>query len=367
MSAPFSSLAARTPGAAAIRGVALVLVAIGLLAAPLRADEGEDWQDYTYPDARFVIRFPAEPVVSAETYDAIAPDGSGVPVPATVYTRTQGGTRYRVSVAHLAGTPAEHPRALYHAVEALRRTDNVALETRVSMANSSCGYYLGVVEPDGALSFLALFYHTASANLFDIHARVPEDEQELRMAGAVHFQQSLSFLPDPDEDALPAEIAYPENWREYDYLDDGGFAIRFPAPPSVERGSYRTADGIEVPAVRYRVESGDILYKVTAATYWETPADTVDSAEAIDPAIGLIGETGAITSDFTVGLRNGQCGRELTLDGNDGSHSDVTLFFPSSQHRLFILETRRTGSALDAPGEDYALFRKSFRLATPEE
>ena len=337
------------------------------LAAPLLASETEDWQDYTYPDARFVIRFPADPAISTETYRAVAPDGSEVAVPTTVYATVQGRTHYRVSVAHLADTPAEHPRALYHAVEALRRTGNVALETRVSMANSSCGYYLGIVEPDGALSFLALFYNAQSANLFDIHARVPEDEQELRMAGAVHFQQSLSFLPDPAEGAVPAEIAYPENWREYDYLDEGGFAIRFPAPPSVERGSYRTADGIEVPAVRYQVENGDILYKVTAATYWETPADTVDSAEAIDPAIGLIGEAGTITSDFTVGLRNGQCGRDLTLEGHDGSRSDVTLFFPSSQHRLFILETRRTGSALDTPGEDYTLFRKSFRLKTPED
>lgn len=335
-----------------------------LAGAPLSAGDGEDWKDYVLQEAGLTIRFPAEPAVSQTSYSAIAADGGEHQVPATVHTVDQGETRYSVTIAHLAGTPAEHPHALKSALDGLRRTGLVQLETPVSMANSSCGYYLGLAEADGALSFLALFYNSRTANLIDVRARVPEAEQQLRMAGAVQFQQSLSFLAEPDANAAATELAYPDIWREYEFLAASGFAIRFPAAPTVAGGSYRTAAGVTVPAVRYEAVDGAVRYTVTAATFWETPADTGDSAEAIEPAIGLLSEGGRIVSDFSVGLRNGQCGRELTVENADGSRSDVTLFYPSSQHRLFIIEARHP-AALAPVGTDW--FRGSFRLAAPRE
>lgn len=347
----------------------LAVAAALLAAAPLQiqAQDDEDWADYSYPEARFAIRFPAKPEAGSGSYPAALADGSTVAVPATVHAATRGTTRYQVSIADFAGTRARDPQALNHAVAALRRTGSVALETRVSMANSSCGYYLGLTEPDGALSFLALFYDHDAGKFYDVRARVPASDQELRMASAVHFQQSISFLPDPAAEAETQPSDYPDGWREYDFLDQSGFAIRFPAEPRVETGTYRTAGGITVPAARYWVQQGDVLYKLTAATYWETAADTIDAGEAIDPAIELIAETGTIASDVSIGLRNAQCGRELRVEGNDGSRSDLSLFFPSSQHRLFILETRRTGPAARTTEEGTDWFRKSFRLAVPQE
>lgn len=330
------------------------------------AGAGDGWQDYTYPDARITVRFPEPPSQEKGTYEAYLKEGSRTPVPATYYRQSQGNTHYTLTIADYGGTPAQDPKALYHSVAALRDSGLVAFETRVSIANSSCGYYLGLGEPDGTLSFVALFYNADTNTFYDIRAEVPPEEQAERMSGAIHFQQSLSFLADPED--KPVETVWPQEWTEYDYLSENGFAVRFPVAPVIRHATYRTQGGIEVPATYYQAQSADASYHLTVASYWETDADTTDASDAIDPAVELLIKDRRVLSEGTAGLRTAQCGRELTLANADGSLSDIVVFFPSSQHRLFVLETRRSNAAAstqDTP-EANSYFRKSFRLANPQ-
>jgi hypothetical protein len=338
------------------RGLLCGVVALALSSAAL-ADE--QWREFSYPEQRFLIHFPASPAVSTGHYEAVTGTGERVSVPATIYSVRRGKTDYRVTVANLANSAAEDAKALEHAANASRAGGTVGLDTPVSMANSSCGRYLGIERAGGVLDFVALFYNRDTKLLYDVRASVPPADQAEHGADAVHFQQSLSFLADPDAKPAAPKI-FPENWQPF--VKEGGFSIRFPQPPSVEQGSYRTEAGITVPATLYSLRQGETLYRVTAAHMWETEADLPDVA--VDEASRLWAGQGAVTKDISISLMNGQCGRDIAVRRPDGGTASAKIFFPSSQHRLYLVEVAHgsgAAPAVDAEG----WFRDSFVIAKP--
>src|SRR5262245_4366972 len=120
------------------RRVTLVGLALAfLLLEPAVGQEG--WREYSYPDKRFEIQFPAAPEASSGVYSAATPSGSAVSAPALVLSLRQAGTTYIAKVADLSNTEAANPKALENALALIRARQAVALDTPVSMGNSSCG------------------------------------------------------------------------------------------------------------------------------------------------------------------------------------------------------------------------------------
>lgn len=116
--------------------------------------------------------------------------------------------------------------------------------------------------------------------------------------------------------------AQAQEWQTYTYPDPG-FAIQFPATPEVQTTTLKNAIGVTRPVTRYVVRQEGVQYTLSVVDYAHTNAD----------ALSIIGETARSFSakgkvDSNTGVRvNGSSGRELTVTENDGSRSDVAIFF----------------------------------------
>ena len=71
---------------------------------------------------------------------------------------------------------------------------------------------------------------------------------------------------------VAAGPANAQAWMDYAYRDVG-FAVQFPAEPSVEQTTYSFASGQSAPATVYSAHSGNSIYSVTVADLSNTPGD----------------------------------------------------------------------------------------------
>lgn len=339
-------------------------VALALGATAAFAD---DPQVQTFADKWFSIEFPSAPAVSQGTYDVVTASGAKVTAPATIYSLRQKGAEYRVTVADVTGTAAADPHTLDHAVAAFRRErKDLALDNAVSHSLAGgtwqlCGRQFGFADARGRLNYETIYYNANTRLFYDVYANVEPAAQAEHGAEVSHFQASLALLADPESKA-PEPPSYPANWAVRDH-PEYGFAIRFPAEPQAAKGTYRSFEGVEVPADRYSVRSGDTLYRLTVAHFYETQADDGD---VVDKAANVWRGQGNVLADNWVAISGGQCGRELTVRAADGTTSRVTIYFPSSQHRLYVIEAVRQGAAPPADPEDDRRFRLSLTLAKAE-
>src|SRR6185503_17798658 len=84
------------------------------------------------------------------------------------------------------------------------------------------------------------------------------------MAGPIRqgAQRALRLAAFAAAFLLTGSPAEAQTWREYRY---SGFAIQFPAEPTIEDGTYSTAEGTTAAARIYSAKSDGALYKVTVA------------------------------------------------------------------------------------------------------
>lgn len=121
---------------------------------------------------------------------------------------------------------------------------------------------------------------------------------------------------------LVPSFAVAQTWQEYRY-PEAGFAVQFPAPPTMTELSYQTLAGQAVPAQRYGVAADGVLYSVVVADFSKVKAD----GEAImADAIKQLAQTGDIKFD-TAERINSYLGHDLSLVGKDGSRSAAAVFF----------------------------------------
>lgn len=345
----------------------LLGLSLAALTVPLAAEE-ENWRDFSFEDKKFEIQFPIQPTREDIRYRAALAQGGELEVPATRIGAIQDHTRYEVTVAELAGTPAADPKAIDYAVQRLYKRGAVGLDTLVSISNAECGRYIGYADPDGTLNYHALFYFPHNQRLFDIHASLPPADQGEHGAGASHFGLSLNFLAGAEPKPSPPP-AWPEGWKEYSYTDPA-FSIRFPGEPKVESLTFTAPNGTRVPARRYSARAGAVELAVTVAKYWQSAADTTDTGQAAlegaeQWARAEKARGGTIGFDQIVGLSRAQCGRELRST-KGAVEKDLRFFFPASQHWLYIVETR---GPRPAPGtfDPAALFQASYAVTAPRE
>jgi hypothetical protein len=149
--------------------------------------------------------------------------------------------------------------------------------------------------------------------------------------------------------------AHAQDWRNYDY-PEAGFAVHFPAPPTVTHGVYRTAAGVTAPSTIYSVRQDDMVYTVTTADFSQV---TIAPDTVIGDAVKAFGDGGEIKVDVEARI-NRQYGHELSVGGKDGSRSTVAIFF--FNHRFYQLHGKALPPNSDARSSKLIRFQQSLQF-----
>jgi hypothetical protein len=155
--------------------VAATFVAVSPAAA-------QSWTEYSYPDYAFTVSFPAEPRVETTTY----PLADGRAAPARVYSASQEGGVFKMTIVDLTQAGLEESAVIDQAVKRLSQGGEIKLDIphRISRV---FGRQLSIQAADGSHSSVAVFYY--KQRLYQIEGRTSGKAT----ADAIRFQQSLVF------------------------------------------------------------------------------------------------------------------------------------------------------------------------------
>jgi hypothetical protein len=161
------------------------IAALFFAASPAAA---QSWKEYAYPTDFFSVAFPADPKVETATYQA----ADGRPVEARVYSVSQDGGVFRMTVADLPEPAMQESAVLDHAVRTLSQGSEIKVDIphRISRVY---GRQLSIAAPDGSYSSVAVFYH--KQRLYQIEGTVLPTAANAT-SDAIRFQQSLAFTDD---------------------------------------------------------------------------------------------------------------------------------------------------------------------------
>jgi hypothetical protein len=148
----------------------------------------QSWKEYAYPADFFSVAFPTEPRVETTTYQA----ADGRPAEARVYSVSQDGGLFRMTVADLKDPALQENAVLDHAVQMLSQGSEIKVDIphRISRVY---GRQLSIAAPDGSYSSVAVFYH--KGRLYQIEGTALPGAADAT-ADAIRFQQSLVFTDD---------------------------------------------------------------------------------------------------------------------------------------------------------------------------
>jgi len=135
-----------------------------------------------------------------------------------------------------------------------------------------------------------------------------------------------------------------ETWREYSY-PGSFFTVRFPAQPTYETTTYQTAEGVPVEARVYSLLQNDSVLRMLVA---DLSAVKTDEAAVIGHAIQGLSERGEVKLDIPHRI-NRVYGRQLSIQGSDGSHSSAAVFY--YRHRLYQIEGIALPNGTDATAD----------------
>jgi len=161
------------------------IAALFFAASPAAA---QSWREFAYPTDFFSVAFPADPKVETTTYQAT----DGRPVEARVYSVSQDGGVFRMTVADLPDPAMQESAVLDHAVRTLSQGSEIKVDIphRISRVY---GRQLSIAAPDGSYSSVAVFYH--KQRLYQIEGTVLPTAANAT-SDAIRFQQSLAFTDD---------------------------------------------------------------------------------------------------------------------------------------------------------------------------
>ena len=161
------------------------IAALFVAASPAAA---QSWREFAYPTDFFSVAFPADPKVETTTYQA----ADGRPVEARVYSVSQDGGVFRMTVADLPDPAMQESAVLDHAVRTLAQGSEIKVDIphRISRVY---GRQLSIAAPDGGYSSVAVFYH--KQRLYQIEGTVLPGAINAT-SDAIRFQQSLAFTDD---------------------------------------------------------------------------------------------------------------------------------------------------------------------------
>jgi hypothetical protein len=146
-----------------------------------------------------------------------------------------------------------------------------------------------------------------------------------------------------------------EEWKVYPF-PDAGFAIQFPAPPSVEKSTFKTPAGASLPMTRYVVRQDRGVYTLNVVDYSTASADANSTIAEAEKSFGASGKV-TVAIDARV---NRSFGRELSVNGSDGRRSAVALFFVN-KHLYELIGESLPPNAIEKSG-DAIRFQESLQF-----
>jgi hypothetical protein len=144
-------------------------------------------------------------------------------------------------------------------------------------------------------------------------------------------------------------------WKEYAY-PELGFAVSFPADPVKETLSYKAADGTTATKTLYSVREGSDIYEVAVI---DLHGAAIEGTTAIGQAVNELRDNAQVRLDIAARVNRNR-GRQLSLVGNDDSHSTVALFF--ADQRLYEIEGTVLAGSDDPNSGDAIRFQQSLRF-----
>ena len=115
--------------------------------------------------------------------------------------------------------------------------------------------------------------------------------------------------------------AVAQGWEEFNY-PEYAFSVVFPTNPKVETIPYEVADGRMAPARVYSARQDKAEFKMTIADLANTG---LDEKAVIDHAVKRLSQRGTVKVNVPARIYQ-VYGRQLTVDGADGSRSMVAMF-----------------------------------------
>jgi hypothetical protein len=177
----------------------------------------------------------------------------------------------------------------------------------------------------------------------------------------VYFEDAM-YLEEPTMRVIPFVLAafvasspaLAQGWEEYAY-PDYAFSVAFPAKPQVETTTYNAADNRPVPARLYSVRQGNVVFKMTVA---ELEATNLEESAIIDHAIKTLSQGATVRVNIPARIYR-VYGRQLTVEGADGSRSMVQLF--DYKKRFYQIEAKAVPGRNDSnPQSDVVRFHQSL-------
>jgi hypothetical protein len=170
--------------------------------------------------------------------------------------------------------------------------------------------------------------------------------RSLSMKGLVAIAMSALLMP---------VAAVAQEWKAYPYPDPG-FAIQFPVAPTVEKSTFRTSAGVSLPMTRYTVRQDRIIYTLNVIDYSTTSADATSTIAETEKSFGTSGKV-TVAIDARV---NRAFGRELSVNGTDGSRSAIAIFFVN-KHLYTLIGQALPPNAIEKSG-DTIRFQESLQF-----
>jgi hypothetical protein len=127
--------------------------------------------------------------------------------------------------------------------------------------------------------------------------------------------------------------AVAQSWEDYSY-PEYAISVAFPASPQIETTTFQIADGHSVPARVYSVRQDNGEFKMTVA---DVANAGLDEKAVIDYAIKTLSEGGTVKVNIPHRIYQ-VYGRQLTLEGADGSRAMVAMF--DFMGRLYQIEAK---------------------------
>ena len=127
--------------------------------------------------------------------------------------------------------------------------------------------------------------------------------------------------------------AVAEGWEEYSY-PDYTFSVTFPANPQIEQTILQVAPGRSVPARVYSLRQSNLIFKMTVA---ELEGANLAESAVVDHAIKMLSQAAKVRLNIPARIYE-VYGRQLTIEGADGSRSMVQLFDYNA--RLYQIEAK---------------------------
>jgi hypothetical protein len=148
--------------------------------------------------------------------------------------------------------------------------------------------------------------------------------------------------------------AVAQTWEEYSY-PEYAISVAFPAGPQIETTTYQIVDGRSVPARVYSVRQANVVFAMMVA---ELEGTNLEESDVVAHAINTLSQGAAVKLNIPARIY-AVYGRQLTVEGADGSRSMVQLF--DYKDRLYQIEAKALpGENVSNTQSDMVRFHQSL-------